>query len=231
MLLLPTIGVAQHRCKPIKVAIVDTGLDLTDPRFKAHLCKTGHRNFVEFETATDLMDHGTHVAGLIQKYAGNANYCLLIYKYYSEDALGTMNMKREVLAFNEAIKNGATVINYSGGGPVFSEEEAIIIEKHPEITFVVAAGNEGQNLDVSGNEYWPASLFYPNIQVVESVNRDEVLSKNSNYTSKKHYLEVGEDVESYLPNGKVGVMSGTSMSCAVHTGKLVDKLSNLCENR
>lgn len=214
-----------------RIAVIDTGLNLEDPRFKNHLCKTGHKNFVTNETMEDTLQHGTHVAGLIELYAGNSNYCLLIYKYYSYSATGSENLKREVLSFKEAIKNKADIINYSGGGNAFSEEEAKLIAKNPQTTFVVAAGNERQSLDIPGNEFWPASLFYKNMRVVGALDKKGNRLASSNYGKKVQYQEIGEDVFSFLPNGKTGRMSGSSMSTAIISGKLVDRLSKSCENR
>jgi subtilisin family serine protease len=245
-LFLPAITEAQchkHCRTQIRVAVVDTGLDLTDPRFKNHLCPTGHKNFVEGETLDDVNGHGTFIAGLIEKYAGNANYCLLIYKYYQESAEGVQNLNNEVLAFKEAIANKADIINFSAGGPEFYEKEALMISENPRVTFVVAAGNEGKDLDIPGNEYYPASLFYTNMKVVENTDKYGVLSEHSNYSKKIKDKEVGVNVLSYLPDDsklskkvktdvpytKTGYMSGTSMSTAIFSGKLVDKLSKTCE--
>ncbi len=228
-LLLAVPSLATNKCQQIRIAVVDTGLDLTDPRFKTHICHTGHKNFVEDESINDTHGHGTFVAGLIQQYASKSNYCLLIYKYYSESASGSLNLKRESMAFREAIKNGASIINFSGGGGGFNEEEALLIAKNPKVTFVVAAGNEGEDLDVPGNYYFPASLFYKNMHVVGAIDSHGDRSKTSNYSKKIYDTELGENAISFLPNGKMGHMSGTSMATGIFSGKLVDKLSKSCE--
>jgi subtilisin family serine protease len=215
--------------KQLRVAIVDTGLDLKDPRF-THLCPTGHKNFVKSETLDDINGHGTHVSGLIELHAGKSNYCMLIYKFYSDSISGSSTTKNEVGAIREAIEDGADVINLSEDGPEFDEDEAIIIKYHPEVTFVVAAGNERKDLDIQGNQMYPASLNYPNIVVVGSLDHNAKRSEYSNYGKKVENWEVGEQVWSYLPNGKYGFMSGTSMSTAIATGKLVDKLSKKGNN-
>jgi subtilisin family serine protease len=224
---------ASKVCKKhtIKVAVVDTGLDLNDPRFKDHLCKTGHKNFVNDEPIDDFNGHGTFVAGLIEKYAGNTDYCLLIYKYYKESASGHYNLRRELWAFQEAIDNGADIINFSSGGSEFNEVEANIIKSHPKVTFVVAAGNDAVSLDIPGNNFYPASLFYDNIEVVENIDENGALSPSSNYGKRVKNKEMGENVVSYMPGGLTGVMSGTSISAAIFSGKLVDKRSRSCEYR
>jgi subtilisin family serine protease len=230
LLILSTSVTAAARCPQIRVALVDTGLNLTDPRLKAKLCPTGHRNFVERETLDDINSHGTFVAGLIKQNAGNANYCMLIYKYYQESSPGIVNEERELQAFQEAVDNGATVINFSAGGPEFNEKESVFIKNHPNVVFVVAAGNEHSNLDIPGNEFYPASLFLQNEKVVESIDENGKLSSFSNYSSKA-YKELGEGVSSYLPHFKYAFSSGTSFATAIFSGKLVDKLSKSCETK
>src|SRR5271168_5346568 len=121
LLIFSSIGIASSKNCLTKIAVVDTGLNINDPRFQGHLCKTGHKNFVANETLNDIVGHGTFVVGLIQQYAKNANYCMLIYKYYSESSSGQTNAKNELLSFKEAVKNGATVVNFSAGGPNFYE--------------------------------------------------------------------------------------------------------------
>jgi major intracellular serine protease len=232
ILLLSTVsGGSVHCLKQIRIAVIDTGLDLTDYRFKDHLCKTGHKNFVDGETISDNEGHGTFVAGLIEKYAGDSNYCMLIYKYYQEFASGTINQNRENMAIKEAIKNKADIINFSGGGPSFNNTEALLIEKNPKIIFVVAAGNESHDIDSPGYEYFPASLFYPNMEVVENVDKYGELAPRSNYSKRIKHKEMGQDVTSYLPGDKEGTMSGTSMSTAIFSGKLVAKTSKTCNYR
>ena len=223
-------NVGQNACAPVKVAVVDTGLDLTDIRLKKHLCPTGHKNFVDGESLDDTEGHGTHIVGLIEKYARNSNYCILVYKFYSDSASGFLDQKREVLSMRQAVRDGATIVNFSAGGPVFSEEESLVIKQNPQVTFVVAAGNEGENLDIPGNEFYPASLFYKNMEVVENVDKRGNRNPSSNYGSKVEYAENGTDVVSYLPNGGLGIMTGTSQATAIFSGKLVAKKSKECHS-
>lgn len=212
----------------LKVAVVDTGLDLTDPRLKDHLCSSGHKNFVKNQTLEDVNGHGTFVAGLIEQYAKNGNYCLLIYKYYDDSESGMGNLEREVLAFQEAIDNEADIINLSAGGSSFDELEYITIKNNPNVTFVISAGNDGENLDLPGNKYFPASYWLKNEVVVENINEDGTLAHTSNYSVKTNVKEVGENSLSYFPHDRAGYLSGTSMSAAIHTGKLIDIKSKSC---
>lgn len=217
LLFISLISTAQ--AKPIVVAVVDTGLDLTDPRFSKVLCKTGHKDF----TGAGIEDHhghGTHIAGLIKKYAKNANYCLLIVKYYDKSPEGwtSPNHSNFLQAEIYAIKH-ADVINISGGGDGFIHYEYATIEQYPNKVLIVAAGNDNENLDDKNYAYYPASYRSPNEIIVGSKHENGVKAPTSNY-GRGLVWEVGSNVLSTLPNG-VGIMSGTSQACAIHTGKYI----------
>lgn len=218
-------------CEPIRIAVVDTGLDITDLRFKDHLCATGHKNFVLKETLDDVNGHGTFVTSLIEQNAGEGNYCILIYKYYSESDTGAVNLKRELLAFKEAIDNKADIINFSSSGDGFDEKESLAIKDHPDVTFVIAAGNDSRDLDIPGNETYPASFFYKNMEVVGGIDKDGNRVPTSNYSKKIVDKELGVEVKSDLPNNTTGQQTGTSFATAIFSGKLVAKSLKTCKYR
>ena len=211
-----------------RVAVIDTGLDLTDPRFSSLLCKDGnHWDFVlKKPVQSDYNGHGTHVAGLIKKYAGNASYCFLIYRYFEYDIFsGNDNLKNEIQAIKQAVKDGATIINISGGGRDRSYEECKTIENASSVRFVLAAGNNGENIDFG--HFYPACCGSSNITIVGSTNKDGVKLSSSNYGNSVTAWELGLNVESTVPGG-TGVMSGTSQATAITTGKIVSKNKNQC---
>jgi subtilisin family serine protease len=225
MFLASTLVFAKtFRPRQLRIAVIDTGLNLTDPRFQDHLCKTGHKDFTG-EGIKDLVDHGTHVVGIIQQNAGNANYCLLIYKFYSFAVSGKLNQEREVMALKQAIKDKADIVNISGGGESKYNPEKEVIKHNPRTLFVVAAGNDHHDLDLKC-DYYPACLGFNNILVIGSLNSEGVRSNFSNYGSVVSTYEIGEDVLSTLPDNREGRMSGTSMATAVYTGKLIRKMLN-----
>lgn len=223
LLILPvTSYTAQQQ---IRIAVIDTGLDLQDPRFNGHLCTSGHRDLT-YTTLNDVEGHGTHIAGLIQQNAEKGNYCLIILKYWQRDVDGTTSLIRIKEAYKEAIIQHVDIVNVSAGGPEFNEEEYLLIKNNPDITFVVAAGNDGKSLDIKGNEYYPASYNLWNEIVVGNKTSDGMLASTSNWGKNIKTYEVGENAISTLPNGKYGALSGTSMSTAIYTGKLIRKILN-----
>jgi major intracellular serine protease len=220
----------------IRIAIVDTGMNLEDrwpensvglPQPK--ICPGLSKDF----TGTTLKDehgHGTHIAGLISKYAQDANYCLVIYKYYRADSDGITNLNNTISAFKEAITQKVDVINYSGGGILRSVEECLVIKEALDNGIIVnsAAGNEGSNIDFF--HFYPASCD-KRVNVIGAVDKYGEKLPMSNYSSSswnnatKIYQELGRDVLSLLPNGQYGYMSGTSQATAIFTGKLVKKMA------
>jgi len=104
---------------PVKVAIVDSGLDCTLPDFQGRILAT--RSFVGGDPCTDTDGHGTFVAGEIganldgQGIVGVAYSAqLLVAKVVKPD--GTIPLDAEAAAIRWAADSGARVINLSLGG-------------------------------------------------------------------------------------------------------------------
>jgi subtilisin family serine protease len=237
--------------KTITVAVLDTGID----RFSNDkLCKSGHKSFVK-DDSDPLMDHyghGTHIAGLIRKEAGLLNYCIVSVKYWSSGATPTQNADALLNALRFVNNIKVDFINISGGGPVPDEGEKVEILKalNRGAKVVLAAGNEGNNLDKNCN-FFPACYDSRIIVVgnLKSIKIPSWINKNtprmiedtiwpggvtkfsdgtalarapcSNYGKRVTAWEVGTNLDSTLPNGSHGLMSGTSQATAVKTGKLI----------
>lgn len=211
----------------LRVAVIDTGLDLEDPRFSYLLCDNGttSSDFTE-TTLKDKNSHGTHVTGLIKQYAKNSNYCLIIIKFYSE--YGTSYLNRSI---EYAIEQKASIINISAGGRNFDEIEYNLIKNSPNITYVVAAGNEGLKLDCNKTTNYPTCYKLPNVISVGCLDKYENKCLTSNYGKYVKSWELGQNVYSTFPLKTcdvqtrdckgMGYISGTSQATAIHTGKLI----------
>lgn len=220
----------------IVVAVIDTGIDPKHPLLKNNLWKSPKDpsvygwNFVTNKpNPTDDHGHGTHVAGIIgattdltQGISGVIqNVSIMAVKYYSEASPGAVNLSNTIKALNYAIDNGAQIINYSGGGPEFSEDEYLAMKKAEAkgILVVAAAGNERKNSDLIENYYYPAAYGLSNIISVAAIDRDNLLLRSSNWGVKKVDVAApGENIYSTLPDGRVGYMSGTSQATAFVSG-------------
>lgn len=218
-LLLAFFLVSTVKADTLRIGVIDSGLSVTDPRLNGHLCPTGHKDFTG-EGLTDTNGHGTAMVGLIEEYAGTGDYCIVLYKYYRESDPGSVNLEHEVEALEQASKDKVSIINISGGGPIFEEKEYLAIRGNPQILFVVAAGNEGQNIDFPGNEFYPASYNLPNEIIVGNVDKNNKRVSTSNYGERVVVVEMGDHVRSTYIAG-YSTVTGTSASTAIHTGKFI----------
>jgi subtilisin family serine protease len=185
-------------------------------------------NFVtQTSDLTDHHGHGTHVAGIIGAEGGNGvgisgvcpHVSLMVLKYYDPKAHANDNLANTIKAIHYAVRMGANVINYSGGGTDYSREEhdAVREARDKGILFVAAAGNERSNSDIS--HYYPADYDLDNIISVTAINPDAEVLSSSNYgASSVHIAAPGEGIFSTLPGGKYGLMTGTSQATAFVTG-------------
>jgi hypothetical protein len=55
----------------IKVAVLDTGVDITHPNIKGNI--SGHKSFVDDDATVDRSGHGTHIAGVILNLTTNVD--------------------------------------------------------------------------------------------------------------------------------------------------------------
>jgi thermitase len=225
----------------IKVAVIDTGVDATHPDLRPNIWRDESGNYGwDFVTGKpnpkDDHGHGTIVAGIIGAIvnprtgvAGVAHHVsIMAAKYYSEANPGSVNLKNTVNAIRWAVANGANIINYSGGGPEFSQEEYLAIKEAEAkgVLFVAAAGNERQDTDVPENYYYPAAYKLTNIVVVTAMDINNKLLRSSNWgQTKVDVAAPGENIYSTLPDRRYGYMTGTSQATAVVTGVAVLILS------
>lgn len=220
--------------KKVIVAVIDTGIDADHPDLKNNIWRGSHSengwNFVTNRpNPQDEHGHGTHVAGIIgatanpgRGIAGVAQeVSIMAVKYFSNSNSGLINLRNTVKAIEWAIDHGAKIINYSGGGPEFSEEEYLAIKRAESkgILVVAAAGNENQNIDLPKNYYYPAAYKVSNVLSVAAVDIDNRLLRSSNWGYQRVDVAApGENIFSTLPGGKYGYMSGTSQATAFVTG-------------
>ena len=206
--------------KTITIAVVDTGIDAAT---NTKLCKYGHKSFVDLYPLRDNGGHGTHVAGLIKKYAGKGNYCIVSVKWWAPHLppeVASENMRRAIAYANNI---NADFINVSGGGNTPSSGERAVVEQalNRKATFVVAAGNEYSNLD-NQCDYFPA-CYDKRLVVVGNLHDSIQLNRepSSNFGSYVNRWEVGTNVVSDFPGKRKAVLTGTSQAAAIATGKLV----------
>jgi subtilisin family serine protease len=206
---------SQPTLAPVKVAIVDSGVDYGHPEFVGRIA--GGRSFVGGTWKHDSDGHGTFVAGEIaaggQQMAGLAfNAKLLIAKVVKPD--GSVSLAGEVAAIRWAANEGARVINLSLGGvrdPLNSQldtysasEQAAVDYAYGKGAVVVAAVGNGQESPQTPWRYadYPAAL--PHVVGVSAIGPHGGVPTFSNRDAA--YVDIaapGVDIFSTVPRNLV----------------------------
>jgi subtilisin family serine protease len=208
----------QPQLFPVKVAIVDSGIDGAHPEFVGRVVAA--RSFVGGSPYRDEQGHGTFVAGEIganpfnnQGIAGLAfNSRLMIAKVVEPD--GTVSLLGEVAAIHWAVDNGARVINLSLGGvrdplnpqlDTYSplEQAAVEYAYSKGVVVVAAVGNGPQSPSTPwGFAHYPASL--PHVIGVSALRQDGSVPVYSNRDVVYNDIAApGDAIFSTIPTGLV----------------------------
>ena len=135
----------------VKVAVIDTGVDLNHPAFAGHLTASGDwKDFVDADNTPqevsggDAYGHGTSVASIVLQVAPKA----LIMPIRVLDSSGTGDTNKIASAIAWAAQHGAKIINLSLGTDAANfdcavqKEVALAIQNYGTL-MVFAAGNTG----------------------------------------------------------------------------------------
>jgi subtilisin family serine protease len=222
----------------VVVAVIDSGVDYTDPDLAANIWTNPNAgldgftgdvhgyNFVS-DTGNPMDDngHGTHVAGIIGAVGNNGagvagvNWNVTIMPLKFLDANGDGYTSDAIRAINYAIMErtefgvNVRVINASWSSSVNDPglTAAIQAAGNAGILFVAAAGNSGTNNDVTPQ--YPANAGLANVVSVAASNSSDQLASFSDYGANTVNIAApGVDIYSTLPGGKFGYLSGTSMA-------------------
>lgn len=228
------------QAQDVVVAVVDTGLDFANPAFKSHLWTNpgevpnnqlddDRNGFIDDvhgwdftkskPLAMDFHGHGSHVSGIILNQLKALPSCseqvkIMTLKYYDPQR-PTETLRHTIEAFRYAVRMGAHIINYSGGGPTPSPNEKTVLQAAAEkgILVVAAAGNEGAFSEQ--NKFYPAGYGLSHIVSVAALDRNNKLIPSSNFGARDVFIgALGKNVWSWLPQNKQGVMTGTSQATA-----------------
>jgi subtilisin len=227
MVLMFGVEISEGVGKPIRMAVLDTGIN-NHISSKVRLCADGHKDFTTDsekkgntivikgkEYPRDVVGHGTNVVNLIAQNVGDANYCIVVVKYFSKNAISNLG------SYNRALKYLSDMdidfLNISSTGNIHDMEEEMYIKKilDKNVVIIASAGNDGEFLgDI---KYYPA-MVDKRIVVVGSLDKRGNISTFSNYGPDVDAWELGEG---YVTGGIS--FRGTSQSTAVHSGKLILK--------
>jgi thermitase len=202
------------------VAVVDSGADLGHPDLAGRLVPGYDYVGKDFAPA-DESGHGTHVTGTIvaaenglgvEGVAPEAQAMPL--RVLDQDGGGyTADI---ATAFSYAGARGIRVVNASlSGGSSIAVRTAI--HSFPNTLFIVAAGNDGK--DVDDKPQYPCALDDANVLCVGATDGADQPWGRSNYGQVAVDLFApGADILSTWPGGRYVRESGTSMAAAFTSG-------------
>ena len=194
----------------VSVAVVDSGVALDHPDLMANLRTQDARNFVP--DAQDVVDplavddqhsHGTHVAGTIGAVGNNGlgvagvnwNVGMIPVRALNFANAGTAASTAGGMAYAGGV---ARVVNASIGGASGGEVMAEAIQQNPNTLYVVSAGNDGSDNDVT--PAYPCNVRLPNVLCVAAIDASGNLADFSNWGVRTVDVAApGVDIQSTVP--------------------------------
>lgn len=196
---------------PIKVAIVDTGIDLTHPDLIGNI-KGGYNAINPTKSAKDDNGHGTHVAGITAAIDNEIGVVgvgpnIDLYAVKVLDRRGSGYLSDVIEGLDWAIANGMQVVNMSLGtnSDVPSFHDAVIRVKQAGITQVAAAGN-----NLGGSVTYPAA--YPEVIAVSATDSADQIADFSSVGPEVDLAAPGVSIYSTYKGSAYKTLSGTSMA-------------------
>jgi subtilisin family serine protease len=213
----------------VRVAVLDTGIDLGHPDFTGRVPGANTRSFVAGEAVQDEHGHGTHCCGTVagpltsggrRRYGVAPNVELLVGKVLSNQGSG---FDDQIIAGIEwAATMGARIISMSLGsarevGGAFSALYERVAERlsqeGPGVLLIAAAGNDSRRPSFTRPVGNPAAC--PSIMGIAAVDADLRIAPFSNRQmdgiGRLDISGPGVEVYSSIPGG-FDSFSGTSMA-------------------
>lgn len=204
----------------VKVAILDTGIDLDHPDLAVNV-KGVYNAIRPRRSADDDNGHGSHVAGTVAAVHNSTgvvgvSHTAHLYAVKVLDRYGRGFISDVIEGLDWAVANNMQVVNMSlgTGSDILSFHDAVDRVNQAGIVQVAAAGNDGGAVD------FPAA--YPPVIAVAAVeqNADGTLAAAS-FTSRGAEVDLsapGHSIYSTYKNGGYSTASGTSMASPHVTG-------------
>ncbi len=187
----------------VKVAVVDTGIDNSNPDLPAVALQ---KDFINGDNnAEDDNGHGTHVAGTIGASTNNGvgvagtDWSVSLMAAKVLNASGSGSYAAVANGIQWAADNGAKVINLSLGGSLSSRtlQNAVNYAWNKGVVLACAAGNNGNSA-----KSYPAA--YTNCIAVAATDQNDAKASFSNYGN--NWVDVaapGVSILSTMPNSSV----------------------------
>ncbi len=211
----------------VKVAVIDTGMDLQHPALVDALAPADEwwdfyaddpLPLDEGELGVGGAGHGTSVAGIVRQVAPRAT--ILPLRVLGPDGSG--NIADVAAAISWAVEKGARIINLSLGSdePSPAVEAALRGAARRGVLVVASTGNTGDTAVT-----YPAATATDEATgwqrlSVTSVDASDAKSGFATYGSSVELAAPGEEVHGPAPDNQAASWSGTSMAAPMASGAL-----------
>jgi hypothetical protein len=203
-----------------KIYVVDTYIDTDHPDFE----KRASRGFTTGDLGT-MQAHGTHVAGTCasKTYGAAKTARIVSVQVLNNEGYGSWSDIIKGLSYishEERRANRTNIVNMSISGQS-SDIMNMAVESLVKqgLVVVVAAGNDGRNACQNSPASSPIAI------TVGSSGITDNYSRFSNHGKCVNIAAPGEAIKSTIPNGRSGIMSGTSMASPLVSGVIALYLS------
>ncbi|MBN2246220.1 MAG: S8 family peptidase, partial [Candidatus Aminicenantes bacterium] len=207
------------RGRGIKLAVLDTGIDLDHPDLKNNI--KGDINFIRpKKSGDDDNGHGTHVAGIAAAVDNEIGVIgtgpeISLFAVKVLDKKGSGWLSDLIEALNWCVENKIQVINMSFGSTTDNQSfhDAINRVYAVGIIMVASAGNNGAS---GGTVEYPAK--YSEVISVSAVDQFNHFATFSSFGPEIELIAPGVNILSTYNKGSIAFMEGTSMSAPFVTG-------------
>ncbi|WP_234318344.1 type VII secretion-associated serine protease mycosin [Streptomyces sp. NRRL S-244] len=214
--------------KPVRVAVIDTGVDRANPQLSGAIDVGAGKDFIDpkgGDGTTDTVGHGTKVAGLIAArpqegtgFVGLAPDATII-PIRQNDGQGKGNALSLGQAIDHAVSKGAQVINISQDTdvPLNADSElgkAVQRAVDAKVVVVASAGNDG----MTGEKRKTYPAAFPGVLAVAASDRN---NERAAFSQPGDFIGVaapGVDMVSTVPGFGQCIDNGTSFSAPYVAG-------------
>lgn len=209
-----TIVVQAPTGEGVKVAVVDTGIQLDHPDLKDNI-KGGINTINPLKSPNDDNGHGTHVAGIIAAVDNTIGVIgtgpkvwLYAVKVLNKNGMGFVSDIIEGIQW--CVANGIQVVNMSFGtsSDVQAFHDALTTAYNSGLILVAAAGNSGPS---DNTVLYPAK--YPEVIAVSATKPDDTIADFSSRGPEVELAAPGVNIPSTYKGSTYKTLSGTSMAC------------------
>ncbi|MEZ4630485.1 MAG: S8 family serine peptidase [Deinococcales bacterium] len=222
----------------IKVAVIDTGVDLYHPILSNQLAPaTEWWDFVDNDALPQEVaggagyGHGTATAGLILQVAPQAK--ILPLRVLDSNGIGDLD--DVIAAIDYALSKGAQIINLSLGTNVYSWplQQMVGYASDRGAYMIASAGNTGafdQMLFPAKMTYWTDNNIVGHLFAIGSLTTDDSISSFSATGWDMFAYAPGESLRTAYPDNRLVSATGTSFAAPLYSGAIALMLAEMTTN-